>query len=138
MGCGTSMGRTGTLIIIGGIGGMGGRGGMVCCGMGGGGAAAGIGGGATTTVFTIGSIGSGMRPFCLWIWAIWSLRLQQECQCINRRRWRLLVLGQNLFLRAVLRIRIRDPVPFDPRIRDSESGVGFFWIPDPKPIFLGA
>jgi hypothetical protein len=78
MGCGTSMGRTGTLIIIGGMGGMGGRGGMVCCGMGGAAAAAGMGGGATTTVFTIGSIGSGMRPFCLWIWAIWSLRLQQE------------------------------------------------------------
>jgi hypothetical protein len=33
MGWGTSMGRTGTLIIIGGIGGMGGRiGGTCCCG----------------------------------------------------------------------------------------------------------
>jgi hypothetical protein len=65
MGCGTSSGRTGTLIIIGGIG-IGGRGGIgccccCCCGA----AGTGGGGGATTTVFTMGSIGSGMRPFCL-------------------------------------------------------------------------
>ena len=78
MGCGTSIGRTGTLIIIGGIG-IGGRfccGGGGCCG--GGATATGGGGGATTTVFTMGSIGSGMRPFCLWICAIWSFRLGKK------------------------------------------------------------
>ncbi len=36
----------------------------------------------------------------------------------------------------VLRIRIRDPVPFWPL--DPGSGIGFFRIPDPKPIFLRA
>ncbi len=37
---------------------------------------------------------------------------------------------------AVLRIRIRDPVPFWPL--DPGSGIGFFRIPDPKPILLRA
>jgi hypothetical protein len=83
------MGRTGTLIIIGGIGGMGGRiGGTCCCGggWGGGATATGGGGGATTTVLTMGSIGSGMRPFCLWIWAIWSFRLHtnRNHHCMHR------------------------------------------------------
>ena len=38
--------------------------------------------------------------------------------------------------KAVLRIRIRDPVPFWPL--DPGSGLGFFRIPDPKTIFLRA
>jgi hypothetical protein len=37
---------------------------------------------------------------------------------------------------TVLRIRIRDPVPFLPL--DPGSGIGFFRIPDPKPIYLSA
>jgi hypothetical protein len=37
---------------------------------------------------------------------------------------------------TVLRIRIRDPVPFRPL--DPGSGIGFFRIPDPKQIFLRA
>ncbi len=37
---------------------------------------------------------------------------------------------------AVLRFRIQDPVYFWPL--DLESGIGFFRIPDPKPIFLRA
>ncbi len=37
---------------------------------------------------------------------------------------------------AVLRIRIRDPMSFWPL--DPGSGIGFFRIPDPKPIFLRA
>ncbi len=36
----------------------------------------------------------------------------------------------------VLRIRIRDPVPFWPL--DPGSEIGFFWILDPKSIFLRA
>ena len=38
--------------------------------------------------------------------------------------------------RSVLRIRIRDPVPFWPL--DPGSGISFFRIPDPKSIFLRA
>jgi hypothetical protein len=37
---------------------------------------------------------------------------------------------------SVLRIQIRDPVPFWPL--DPGSGIGFFRIPDPKAIFLRA
>ena len=37
---------------------------------------------------------------------------------------------------AVLRIRIRDPLPFCPL--DPGSEIGFFRIPDPKPIFLSS
>jgi hypothetical protein len=33
---------------------------------------------------------------------------------------------------------IQDPVPFDPWIGDPGSGIGFFRIPDPKPILLRA
>jgi hypothetical protein len=39
-----------------------------------------------------------------------------------------LVLRHQVMRAAVLRIRIRDP----------GSGIGFFWIPDPKPIYLRA
>jgi hypothetical protein len=34
-----------------------------------------------------------------------------------------------------LRIRIRNPVPFGPWIRDTVSGIGFFRIPNPNPYF---
>jgi hypothetical protein len=44
-------------------------------------------------------------------------------------------IGWDLCL-AVLRIRIRDPVPFRPL--DPGSGIGLFRIPDPKLIFLKA
>jgi hypothetical protein len=42
------------------------------------------------------------------------------------------------FQRPVLRIRNRDPVPFLPLDPDPGSGIGFFWIPDPNPIFFRA
>jgi len=36
---------------------------------------------------------------------------------------------RKLYMKSVLRIRIRDPVPFGPL--DPGSGIGFFRIPDP-------
>ena len=39
------------------------------------------------------------------------------------------------YLPTLLQIRIRDPVPFWPLDPDLGSGIGFFRIPYPKPIF---
>ncbi len=62
--------------------------------------------------------------------------------CINMKGSpNILTDSDNCLIPEVLRIRIRDPVPFWPLDPDTGSGIGFFpdpgsRIPDPKPIFL--
>jgi hypothetical protein len=52
----------------------------------------------------------------------------------DREGFLLLILHGKFMLCPVLRIRIRDPVPFWPL--NPGSGIGFFRILDPNPIFL--
>jgi hypothetical protein len=72
-----------------------------------------------------------------------TVRYIKECSCTSRNapvhKENNLLAGDTtgtVLSDAVLRIRIRDPVPFWPL--DPGSGIGFFRIPDPKPIFFRA
>ncbi len=65
----------------------------------------------------------------------WGCEELQEAISLPILYWSCEVLKGNQNI-TLLRIRFRDPVPFDPL--DQGSGIGFFRIPDPQPIFLRA